>query len=68
MNEGSHWLARKAQHNSDLPCNFHEPRLERLAEQRGARHRPGVSDLPCDIRREGGRSLVLLEGREGNPL
>ena len=34
-----------------------------------------VSDLPCKIRREGGQSLVtggpslvILEGREGNPL
>ena len=34
-----------------------------------------VSDLPCNIRREGGQSLVIggpslvmLEGREGNPL
>ena len=34
-----------------------------------------VSDLPCDVRREGGQSLVIggsslvmLEGREGNPL
>ena len=34
-----------------------------------------VSDLPCNVRREGGQSLVIggsslvmLEGREGNPL
>ena len=27
-----------------------------------------VSDLPCHIRREGGQSLVMLEGKEGNPL
>ena len=34
-----------------------------------------VSDLPCNVRREGGlslviggASLVILEGREGNPL
>ena len=27
-----------------------------------------VSDLPCKIRREGGESLVMSKGREGNPL
>ena len=28
----------------------------------------GVSDLPCNIRREGGHALETLEGREGIPL
>ena len=27
-----------------------------------------ASDLPCDIRREGGQFRVTLEGKEGNPL
>ena len=44
--------------------------LQKLGEEKLA-----VSDLPCEVRREGGQSLVIggpslviLEGREGNPL
>ena len=28
----------------------------------------GVVQVPCNIRREGGSSLVILEGKEGHPL
>ena len=49
---------------------------QRLAEVDRLKQRgDAVSDLPCNFRREGGQSLVIggsslviLEGREGNPL
>ena len=46
-------------------------RLERLGlrllEMVALRHPPGRV-IPCNVRREGGLSLVILEGKEGNPL
>ena len=34
----------------------------------GAGHGAGGRTIPCNVRGEGGHSLVMLEGREENPL
>ena len=58
--------------------NRHSDAVRRIvwsSENADSEPAPRVSDLPCNIRREGGRSLVIggpslvmLGGREGNPL
>ena len=58
--------------------NRHSDAVRRIvwsSENADSEPAPRVSGLPCDLSREGGQSLVLggpslvmLEGREGNPL